>query len=261
MADELQPEKPKKPRKPWRKVKNGGKVSAAEKARKKRRRQRLLDEKEVREAVEGIKASRGGKRNDAGRPKNYLRDINTPPLQAHAIWLCIDELHFWKQLLNSPSEAIRLQTGIYLKDRQLGKPVQPEVTATVGKYDHLTSEELTQKILEFIEENAESVGLTISPTDDAPAVPVAALPPATAPVEGPWSVNNMADYNDPPGFKPASYEPPVVMPPEPAEKEYFCPKRGHGKYFKPKDQKSDMCPLCIADGLRDRDYLGSLMPA
>jgi hypothetical protein len=239
-------------------------LKSGELKRRAKRRAKLRDEKVIIDAVDNIKKARGGKREGAGRPPNHLRGTNTPPLTAHAILLCVDEQRYWMRLLRDQSASIRLQTLTYLKNREQGMPTQrAEVEATV--FNPLSAEELAattelQKaemllkyganwLLEWGRHNIGDLKKCVAEVEDQlknpkPA-PIAALPPAPP----------APDYSDTlaPKYETAT----AVIPPE-AEPLLSCPK--HGDYFKPKNQRSNMCPQCIADGALDEKRLQSLLP-
>lgn len=200
----------------------------------KKKKQDAALEKQVVEQTAQILRKRGGKRPGAGRKPNFLKRLGMAPVTAHEILSNFDLVKLWGSLLNSKNDDIRFRAVSYLTDREQGRPKNTsEFTGAISQYSHLSDADLDAQL----EELKANLGLQ----DVAKPATIAA-----------------PTIIEPPALKPWPTDTPIMPSHEPSAPELECPR--HGKYFRPVNAKSDMCPQCIEEADRAEKRLFSLLP-
>ena len=205
-------------------------------------RQAALMEKVSKGTAAIKKGKKGGKRAGAGRKPNFLKRSGLDPMTAHIILANFDLVKLWSSVLNCNSPDVRLRALQYLTDREQGKaPDRLISTGTIGngitvRFVRPDETEMSRIDAELERRFGPEKLALRPPVIDAEPVPAAA--------------------------EPAVMGRPVLVPKPDLtgtmSPELTCAK--HGKYFRAPLAKSDICPDCVFEGVRDQMYLQSLLP-
>jgi hypothetical protein len=179
----------------------------------------------------------GGWRRGSGRKPDWLKRTGLPATTAHDILTNIDVVKVWTSLLTSKDEAIRLQTLIYLTNRQQGMPKQ-QGDLNIGVEGLMTKFEI-QLVA------PRHVGADGKPLPDLQWVKAKEQAHL---LEG--------EISTPPEPAPSAAFQPPPPPPEPTGN---C--RFHGDFLLKDSGGREICPQCKRDAERQESYLRGLMPA